>query len=132
MKRLLLPALTAATLLTGSNARAREPEIQCPGETTLEMRDCAEKSWENSTGRLQRKVPAPLMKQWQEATRAVCASAYASYKDGTIYPQLVVGCDDNLNRTLLKEFRPMDEQSGSRRHQDTSGLEQGSSPPHQH
>jgi hypothetical protein len=34
------------------------------------------------------------------------------YKDGTIYPQLVVGCDDNLNRALLKEFRGLGEQVG--------------------
>ncbi|NDC15136.1 MAG: DUF1311 domain-containing protein, partial [Synechococcaceae bacterium WB9_2_170] len=29
------------------------------------------------------------------------------YKQGTIYPQLVVGCDDHLNRALLKEFQPL-------------------------
>ena len=28
-------------------------------------------------------------------------------KDGTIYPQMVVGCDDRLNRALLQEFKPM-------------------------
>lgn len=58
---------------------------------------------------LQRKVPGVLFQLWQEATRAVCAAAYAPYKNGSIYPQLVVGCDDDLNRALLKEFRPMDE-----------------------
>jgi hypothetical protein len=46
----------------------------------------------------------------QEATRAVCAAAYASYKEGTIYSQLVVGCDDHLNRALLKEFAPLNNQ----------------------
>jgi hypothetical protein len=38
----------------------------------------------------------------------VCAAAYAPYKDGSIYPQLLVGCEDNLNQTLLREFVPMD------------------------
>ncbi len=109
MKRLLLLALTAAPLLMGTNANGQEPTIQCPGENTYEMRYCAGLSWEQSTDQLKRKVPNKMFKQWQEATRAVCAQALASYKDGTIYPQLVVGCDDNLNRALLKELRPMDE-----------------------
>ena len=44
--------------------------------------------------------------------RAVCAHAYARFKDGTIYPQLVVACDDNLKRALLKEFKGLGEQVG--------------------
>jgi len=35
------------------------------------------------------------------------AHANTPYKDGSIYSQLVVGCYDNLNRALLKEFRKM-------------------------
>jgi hypothetical protein len=49
------------------------------------------------------------MAQWQEATRALCGAAYSPYKDGSIYPQLVVGCDDRLNRALLKEFKGLGE-----------------------
>jgi hypothetical protein len=107
MKRLLL--LGVLTLLPTATA-AEQPPIRCPGKNTVEMRFCAEKSWEDSTGRLQRKVPGALLKQWQEATREVCAAAYAPYKDGTIYPQLVVGCDDHLNRALLKQFAPLNNQ----------------------
>ena len=112
MKRLLL--LGVLTLLPTATA-AQEPPIRCPGENTVEMRYCAEKSWDDSTGRLKRKVPAPLFKQWQEATREICAAAYAPYKEGTIYPQLVVGCDDNLNRALLKEFQPQNNQEAPER-----------------
>jgi hypothetical protein len=79
------------------------------------MRYCAGKSWEQSTARLKGKIPAALLKQWQEATRAVCAAAYAPYRDGTIYPQLVVGCDDHLNRALLKEFAPLNNQGDRER-----------------
>ena len=107
MKRLLLLGLLA---VLPSTAAAQPPSIQCPGENTVEMRYCAEQSWENSTGRLKRKVSIALLKQWQEATRVLCAAAYAPYKDGTIYPQLVVGCDDHLNRALLKEFAPLNNQ----------------------
>jgi len=50
------------------------------------------------------------MEQWQEATKALCSAGSAPYQEGTIYPQLVVGCDDRLNRAVLKEFKRMDEQ----------------------
>ena len=43
------------------------------------------------------------------------AHAYAPYKDGTIYPQLVVGCDDHLNRALLKELHPLNNQGDEER-----------------
>ena len=103
MKRLLL----LGVLLVVPAAHAQEPKVQCPGENTVEMRYCASLSWEQSTDQLKQKVPKALFKQWQETNRAVCAHAYAAYKEGSIYPQLVVGFDDNLNRALLQEFRPM-------------------------
>jgi hypothetical protein len=34
-------------------------------------------------------------------------------KDGTIRPQLVMGCDDHLNRALLMELKRIDEQQES-------------------
>jgi Lysozyme inhibitor LprI len=112
VKRLLLLALLLPIATTA--ARAEPGGHRCPGDTTVEMRDCASRAWEQSTTRLQRKIPAALLTQWQAATRAVCAKAYAPYKDGTIYPQLVVGCDDHLNRALLREFRGLEAQAGER------------------
>jgi hypothetical protein len=107
MKRLLLLGYLA---LAASPANAIPPAIKCPGDTMVEMRECASKSWEQSDAQLRKKVSKKLMEQWNEATQALCSAAYAPYKDGTIYPQMVVGCDDNLNRTLLKEFRGLGEQ----------------------
>lgn len=107
MKHLLL---ATGALLIPTVTHAQEPQIQCPGENTVEMRYCAGLSLEQSADQLNRKIPKALLHQWQEATRAVCAHAYAPYKDGTIYPLLVVGCVDNLNRALLKEFQPLNNQ----------------------
>ena len=104
MNRLLL---LGVLLVAVPAAHYKEPKVQCPGENTVEMRYCAGLSWEQSTDQLKRKIPKALFQQWQETTRAVCAHAYAAYKEGTIYPQLVVGCEDRLNRALLLEFRPM-------------------------
>jgi len=102
MKRLLLllalPAIAAPS-------KAEPPSITCPGQTTYEMRACASKRWEQSTQELKSRLTKDSMQRWQQATQEACAIAYAPYKQGTIYPQLVVGCDDNLNRALLKEFR---------------------------
>ena len=104
MKRLLLLSLL---LLPSSPGKTMAQAIHCPGENTVEMRYCAEQSWQKSDLQLRRKISTQLYKQWQDATRAVCSQAYGPYKDGTIYPQLVVGCDDHLNRALLKEFQPL-------------------------
>jgi len=104
MKHLLL---LGALMLPLGSAHAQAQKIKCPGDNTVEMRYCAGQSWEQSTDQLKQKVPKALFEQWQETTQAVCAHAYAPYKEGSIYPQLVVGCDDNLNRALLQEFRPM-------------------------
>ena len=102
--------ILGALALAPGAAAAQPPAIQCPGENTVEMRYCASKSWEQSDTQLRKKVSKQLMEQWHEATKAVCSAAYAPYKDGSIYPQLVVGCDDNLNRALLKEFAPLNNQ----------------------
>ena len=107
MRRLLILGVLA---VVPGPADAKPPAIQCPGENTVEMRYCAEKSWEQSDAQLRQKIGKRLMEQWHAATKALCSAAYASYKDGTIYPQMVVGCDDHLNRALLQEFRGLGEQ----------------------
>ena len=105
MKRLvLLGALLTPWLCSDVQAQP----VRCPGSNTVEMRYCAAQAANRSNAALQRKLPKELLRQWQLATRAVCEQAYRPYKDGTIYPQLVVGCDANLNRALLQELRPLD------------------------
>ena len=82
--------LILGVLVLAPGAAAAKPHaIKCPGDTTVEMRYCAEKSWEQSDAQLRQKVSKKLMEQWHEATKAVCSAAYAPYKDGTIYPQKV-------------------------------------------
>lgn len=97
-----------AVLAPVSGAHAQVPDVRCPGANTVEMRYCAEKALQQSDAQLQKKISKQQFRQWQAATRTVCEKAYAPYKDGTIYPQMIVGCDDNLNRALLKEFRSLE------------------------
>ena len=71
------------------------------------MRICAGQSLEQSSALLRQKITTQQYTQWSETTRTLCETAYAPYKDGTIYPLLVAGCDDHLNRALLKEFQSL-------------------------
>ena len=84
---------------------AKEPEIQCPGENTIEMRFCASQRWSESNQALREQLPQATLEKWKAVTQEVCAAAYAPYRQGTIYPQMVVGCDDRLNRVLLDELK---------------------------
>tara|TARA_B100000073_G_C23519839_1_gene487423 strand:- start:133 stop:450 length:318 start_codon:yes stop_codon:yes gene_type:complete len=101
MKALLLLLM----LLPLMPAKADQPNIKCPGNNTPEMRWCASKRKQESNAALQKELPRAVLMEWQRATQAVCSVAKKPYLQGTIYPQLVVGCDDNLNRALLEEFK---------------------------
>tara|TARA_B100001173_G_scaffold250459_1_gene221253 strand:- start:6112 stop:6309 length:198 start_codon:yes stop_codon:yes gene_type:complete len=64
---------------------------------------------EESHQTLKEQLEPETMKMWVKATQEVCAAAYAPYIRGTIYPQIVVGCDDRLNRVLLEELKGLGE-----------------------
>ena len=100
-----MKALVLLLLLPVVPVKAEEPEIQCPGQNTVEMRFCASQRWEESNQALKEQLPQATLKKWKAATQEVCAAAYAPYRQGTIYPQMVVGCDDRLNRVLLEELK---------------------------
>ncbi|MDC0316064.1 DUF1311 domain-containing protein [Synechococcus sp. AH-551-G15] len=104
MKGLLL-----LLLLPVMPVKAEQPDIQCPGQNTVEMRWCVSNSLSESNADLQKKLPPETLKTWVKATQEVCAAAYAPYIQGTIYPQMVVGCDGRLNRVLLKELKGLGE-----------------------
>ena len=105
MKRLLLCVL----LFPAMPAWADPAGIQRPGQDTIEMRWCASKQWEESNSAVQDKLPPEAMVSWNKAKHQVCAAAYASFRQGSIYPQMVVSCDGRLNRTLLEEFTRLGE-----------------------
>jgi len=97
--------LVALLLQQNPPARAQQSKVRCPGETTIDMRYCADLSLRQSTDLLSQKVSRQVLQQWNGTAIAICSQAYNAYKEGTIFPQLILGCNDNLNRALLKEFR---------------------------
>ena len=98
-------ALVLLLLLPVMPVKAEQPDIQCPGLTTPEMRFCASQSLGESYQALKEQLTPETLNKWKAATQEVCAAAYAPYIQGTIYPQMVVGCDDRLNRVLLEELK---------------------------
>ena len=104
-----MKALLLLLLLPVMPVKAEQPDIQFPGANTVEMRWCASQQWKESNRELQEQLPPETLETWKEATRKVCAAANAPYKQGTIYPQMVVGCDDRLNRVLLEELKGLGE-----------------------
>ena len=101
----MMRTLLLLLLLPLMPAKAEEPKIVCPGLTTYEMRFCASQKWEESNQALKEQLTPATLKKWKAATREVCAAAYAPYRQGTIYPPMVVGCDDRLNRVPLEELK---------------------------
>ena len=104
-----MKALLPLLLLPLMTVKAKQPDIQCPGQNTVEMRFCASQKWEESNQALREQLEPRTLKTWMKATQEVCAAAYAPYRRGTIYPQMVVSCDDRLNRILLEEFETLGE-----------------------
>ena len=78
--------------------------MQCPGMTTIEMQWCAGQKLQESNNFLEKELAPEKFRQWKQIIREVCADAYEINKGGTIYSQMITGCKDNLNRSLLKEF----------------------------
>ena len=73
------------------------------------MRFCASQKWNESNQALKKQLEPETLKTWVKATQEVCASAYSTYRQGIIYPQMVVSCDDHLNRVLLEELKGLGE-----------------------
>ena len=99
-----MKALLLLLLLPLMPAKAEEPEIQCPGLTTYEMRFCASQSLRESKQALKEQLPQATLEKWKAATQEICGVAYASYRR-TIFPLMILRCEDRLNRVLLEELK---------------------------
>ena len=92
-------------LFTLMPARASDSAIQCPGQNTVEIRHCASQQWEQSQQELEEQLPPQTLENWKKAASEACAAAYAPYRQGTIYAQMVIGCHERLNRLLSDELK---------------------------
>ena len=100
----LLP-LIIWTILSPSKAN----ELKCPGDNNYELRYCASQALKRSNRSLESQLKASTFEAWKNAIGEVCAEAYAPYSQGTIYPLMLMSCDQNLNQTLLEEMKGLGE-----------------------
>ena len=100
-----MKVLLLLLLLPLMPVKAEQPDIQCPGLNTPKMRFCASQSLGESNQALKEQLTPETLNKWKAATQEVCAAAYAPYIRLISYPQMVVGCDDRLNRVLLEELK---------------------------
>jgi len=84
-------------------------EINCTGQTTIEMRYCSSKELSKSIKQLEAKISNETLVEWKSISSKVCKEAYAVYKKGSIYPQMLSRCETHLNEALLNETRGLGE-----------------------
>ncbi|WP_197524599.1 chorismate-binding protein [Prochlorococcus marinus] len=58
---------------------------------------------------LRSQLPSVTFDRWQVTTKEVCAKAYAPYKQGSIYLQMIIRCDDSLNLALRQALKGLEE-----------------------
>ena len=110
LKTLLIPLLLSfATHLIDQNSSHAQECLRCPGQNTLEMQQCAARNRDDAKQALAARMPIPLLQQWVQTTDDVCQVAYAGYREGSIYGQLVIGCEASLHRALLTQFKGLHE-----------------------
>ena len=98
-------ALSFALLMTCGNVYAEivAPRKSCEG-TQFQLRVCADKNLIASDAKIKEVLPPELANRWGKVTSEVCEERWQIFKEGSIYPMMLLKCNDNLNRTLLKEF----------------------------
>ena len=110
LKTLFIPLLLSFAInLIDQRSGHAEERLRCPGQNTLEMQQCAARNRDDAKLALAARMSTPLLQQWVQTTDDVCQMAYAGYRDGSIYGQLVIGCEASLHRALLNQFKGLNE-----------------------
>ena len=75
----------------------------CDG-TTYEIRECRFKKLVQSDKELKKVMKPKTFENWVGIRQQMCEEAYAQYKKGTIFPQVVMSCSIDMNKTLMKKM----------------------------
>ena len=82
-----------------------EEKNYCNEGTTYEMRECAFKKLVSSDKQVRTKLDPRIFETWVEIRQEMCEQAYENYKEGTIYPQMIMKCSIELNNKFLEQTR---------------------------
>ncbi len=89
---LFIPLPTAAT-----------EKDDCDGNT-YEIRECRFKKMVESDKGLKKVMNSKTFEEWVGIRQRMCEEAYDQYKKGTIFPQVVMSCSIDMNKTLMKKM----------------------------
>ena len=92
-------------LLIPFTALAQEKKKYCNEETTYEMRECAFIKLVQSDKTLKQVLKFKTFEEWVGIRQTMCEEAYMQYKEGIIYPMMILRCSVDMNKTLLRKTR---------------------------
>lgn len=98
-----------ALILTLPTPLLQADEINCPGQNTIEMQYCSSKELSKSIKQLEAKISNKTLIKWKSISSRACKEAYAPYKKGSIYLQMLSRCETHLNEALLNETKGLEE-----------------------
>ena len=75
----------------------------CDG-TTYAIRECRFKKLVESDKKLKKVMKLKTFENWAVIRQQMCEEAYDQYKKGTIFPQVVMSCSIDMNKTLMKKM----------------------------
>ena len=92
-------------LLITCPALAQEKGVYCNEGTTYAMRECAFSKLVQSDKKLKQKLKFKTFEEWVGIRQTMCEEAYKQYKEGSIYPLIILKCSVDMNKTLLQKTR---------------------------
>ncbi len=76
----------------------------CDGSTTYAIKECRFKKLVQSDKELKKVMKPKTFEDWVGIRQQMCEEAYDQYKKGTIFPQVVMSCSIDMNKTLMKKM----------------------------
>ena len=69
------------------------------------MRECAVSKFVQLDKRFKQEFKSKTFEEWVGIRHRICTEAYMQYKEGTIYPLMILKCSVDMNKTLLQNAR---------------------------
>ncbi len=80
-------------------------EGPCNEGSTYQMRQCAYNKLIQSDKKLKKVLDSETFEEWVRIRHRMCQKAYVQYKEETTYPQKIMKCSVDLNKTVLKKTK---------------------------
>lgn len=77
--------------------------LKCPGDTTVVQRECAGILLAKTDSQLKKTINSNLFRQWEATRSQMCNRAFGN-REGSIWPQIQIECNRNLNQALINEL----------------------------